>query len=67
MNTHPPTASAASMPAPTDPPDSASAPSVCVEEREVLDAEDEQQGESDPERGDDLGGDPDLDDEPEQP
>ena len=34
-------------------------------EREVLDAEDEQQGESDPERRDDLGADPDLDDEPE--
>ena len=30
MNTHPPTASAASSPAPTEPPDSASAPSVSV-------------------------------------
>src|SRR4051794_35950484 len=30
MNTQPPTASAASIPAPTDPPDSASAPSVWV-------------------------------------
>ncbi len=29
MNTHPPTASAASIAAPTEPPDSASAPSVC--------------------------------------
>src|SRR3954453_3128256 len=30
MKTHPPTASAARRPAPTDPPDDASAPSVCV-------------------------------------
>ena len=55
MKTQPPTASAASMPAPTEPPDSASAPSVCVEEREVLLAEDEQQREPDPDRRDDLG------------
>ena len=61
MNTQPATASAASMPAPTEPPDSSSAPSVCVEDRDVLRAEDEQQRESDADRGDDLGGDSGLD------
>ena len=61
MNTQPPTASAASIPALTEPSDSASAPSVCVEQREVLRAERQQQRDADADGGDRLGADPELD------
>ena len=61
MNTQPPTASAASSAAPTEPPDSASAPSVSPSSDEVLRAEGEQQRQPDPDRRDDLGGDPEPD------
>ena len=61
MKTQPPTASAASIAAPTEPPESASAPRVSPRIETVLLAEDEQQREPDPDRGEDLGGDPGLD------
>ena len=46
------------MPARVEPPESASAPSVCVRIETSCVAEDEQQREPDADRGDDLGGDP---------
>ena len=65
MNTQPATARAASIPAPTEPPESASAPSVSPRIDDVLGAEDEQEREPDADRGDDLGRDPRLDHAPE--
>ena len=46
------------MPAPTDPPESASAPSVCVRMEKSCVAEDEQERQPDPDRRDRLGRDP---------
>ena len=61
MNTQPPTASAASMPAPTDPSESVLGAESLREDGEGLRAEDEQERQSDPDRRNDLGSDAGLD------